>query len=239
MIGLMKVAQPASELKQTTRSAGLDRRSMVIGGLLLAGAAYSYLRKPVATSSQISQARFDAMIPAQAGPWQSYSSAELVLPPKDEASDKLYENLQTRVYRSEALPSIMALFGYSSVQQNDVHVHRPEVCYPAAGFPIIYNEPIKLKFGTHDVEARYLIADRQSVHEYILYWVRLGRRFPGNWQQQRLDMAYYNVTGTIPDGFLYRCSTIEQAGKDMREPLKGFAKTFFESADPSFRKIMV
>jgi EpsI family protein len=221
------------------KSFSLDRRSLLVGGALVAGAAYSQFQRPVANARPIAAKSFEALIPNKFEEWQSRKSAELVLPQEDEERDKLYENLQTRIYEKEGGPSFMTLFGYNTKQQNDVQVHRPEVCYPASGFPIIHNELLTLNFGTGDIHARYLIADRKVAHEYIVYWVRLGRRFPADWQSQRLDMAYYNIRGIIPDGFLYRCSTINQIGEDMRGPLKDFSKRFLASSSSSLQKIMI
>jgi EpsI family protein len=236
---VMDIAQTPTVKPVSTDLFGVDRRSLLFGGILAAGAGYSVVRKAVPEAKRIPQKRFDEIVPAEVGPWHSRKSAELVLPPEDATSEVLYENLQTRIYEGDRLPSFMALFGYSSVQQNDVQVHRPEVCYPASGFPIIHNTPVELNIGGQRIYARYLVADRKSAHEYILYWIRLGKDFPTNWSQQRLDMAYYNISGVVPDGFLYRSSTIDLPGKDLRGPLEEFSRILCVSANPSFKKLVI
>jgi EpsI family protein len=186
----------------------LDRRSLMLGSALLIGGGLTALRQPHASARPVPGDRFEAMIPAKVGGWTSHKSAEVILPPRDEASDKLYQNLETRIYVGDGLPSVMFLCAYSSVQQNDVQVHRPEICYPASGYPIIKNIAKTIAVDGKQVNARFLIADRGGAREMILYWIRVGDRFPVDWRGQRIEMAKANLAGTIPDGVLLRISTI-------------------------------
>ena len=71
--------------------ATIDRRSVVVGLGLAAGAAFSYFNTPRALASPIAEARFQGLIPSKVGGWTSRKSAELVVPAEDEGQDKLYE----------------------------------------------------------------------------------------------------------------------------------------------------
>jgi len=213
----------------------MDRRGLLIGVGLTALAGISYLRAPRVVNEPLAGERFRASIPGAVGAWRSRVSAEVVLPPQDD-SNKLYENLETRIYEADGLPSMMVLVAYSSVQQNDIHVHRPEVCYPAAGFPIIESNPVKLQLGGEAVDALRLKADRGGVVERILYWVRVGNDFPVSWTRQRMAMAKANLQGTVPDGVLFRVSALEEPGKDVSETLDRFVALFVEGAPPLLRE---
>lgn len=206
---------------------------------LAAAAGFSYFHTLRAMAAPIPKAQFQKLIPETIGPWRSRKSAELVLPPEDKGQDKLYENLETRIYEAPGLPAMMVLIAYSSVQQNDVHVHRPEVCYPASGFPIEWSTSTAVDFGIQRVRATELIADRGGLKEHILYWVRVGDEFPVGWMDQRLTMALSNVKGITPDGLLFRVSTINESGKFLQEALTDFAKAFVAASSPSFRKILL
>ena len=214
----------------------INRRSLMVGFGLTAGAAFSYFNMPRASATPITKSRFERMIPETVGGWSSRKSAELVLPAEDDQQDKLYENLETRIYEGNGLPSMMLLIGYSSVQQNDVHVHRPEVCYPAAGFPIVQSKPAEIDFGPRKVFARELVADRGGLKERILYWVRVGEKFPIGWADQRLVMAISNAKGVTPDGLLFRVSTIEEVGKSSPQALENFTKAFVAASPRSFKE---
>jgi EpsI family protein len=211
-----------------------DRRSVLIGTGLAAAGAFSYLSAPKAVVSPIKEAQFRTAIPDKVGGWVSRRSQELILPPQDD-SNKLYENQETRIYQGAGLPSIMFLIAFSSVQQNDIHVHRPEVCYPAGGFPIKNNEPISIGYAGSEIKARELIADRGGLDERIIYWIRVASHFPTNWQEQRLAMAISNLSGSIPDGVLFRVSAFERVKGDSAPSLRDFIVAFLNQVTPSFR----
>lgn len=228
------VGRKADSDVDSEATSGLDRRGILIGGCLAAVAGISYLGAPKATASAVKKEVFRADIPNQIGGWRSRKTAELVLPALDE-SDKLYENLETRIYEGAGLPSMMALVAYSSVQQNDIQVHRPEVCYPAAGYPIVSSRTIQLRFDGRTIKAREVVADRGGAYERVVYWIRVGDEFPATWIDQRIAMARANLQGKIPDGVLVRMSTIEEPGKSASSDLSAFVEAFLRACAPNFR----
>jgi EpsI family protein len=213
----------------------MDRRSIIIGAGLTAAGALAYLRTPVAVGEPFKPASFSDAIPTTVGGWTSRKSAEVVLPPQDD-SNKLYENLETRVYEGQGLPAMMLLIAFSSIQQNDIQVHRPEVCYPASGYPIVWSKPIEIGFGSANLAGRELLADRGGLRERIVYWVRVGNAFPTNWAEQRTTMALQNLQGSIPDGALFRVSSIEEPDSSNSAALRQFIEMFLSTVSPSFRQ---
>lgn len=213
----------------------IDRRGALIGLGLAAAAAISSLNMPRALAAPIPKERFRKMIPEAAGRWRSRTSSELVTAAPDPFSDKLYQNLETRIYEGDGLPTMMVLLAYNNIQQNDVQVHRPEVCYPAAGFPIVSSKAVSLDFDGRRIAARKLIADRGGPKEEILYWVRVGRDFPVGWAEQRISMALANVGGVSPDGLLFRVSTIEGASGYSPDALEEFLQAFARACSSEFR----
>lgn len=216
----------------------LDRRSILVGTSLAAAGALSYLVAPKAVAKPIEQATFFSAIPDRIGGWTSRKSQEIVLPPLDE-SNKLYENQETRIYEGVGLPSVMLLISYSSVQQNDVQVHRPEVCYPASGFPVISAGPTQISYRCREFAGRELLADRGGLHERVIYWIRVGNSFPTTWRDQRINMALANLSGSVPDGVLFRVSTIEEPGKSTSTILRTFIEKFLANVAPSFRQAVL
>jgi EpsI family protein len=212
----------------------LDRRSIMIGtGLAAAGGLY-HLRMPVPLAEPVGQADFSASIPRQVAGWTSRKTQEVVLPPQDD-SNQLYQNLETRIYEGAGLPSIMLLIAFSSKQQNDIQVHRPEVCYPAAGFPILWSRPAQVSLASKSLTGRELLADRGGLRERIFYWVRVGNAFPISWWQQRLTMAVQNLQGTVPDGALFRVSAIEEPDNPSSGAIMSFIEAFLSEVPPAFR----
>jgi EpsI family protein len=208
--------------EQRERRMTIDRRSAILGAAFVTCAGLTAFRQPLEGVSSISTKAFAASIPAKVGGWTAEKSSEVVLAAPDETSDKLYQNLETRIYTGDALPAIMFLCAYSNVQKNDVQVHRPEVCYPASGYPITKNVAEKITVGKQDINARFLIADRGGPQEMILYWTRVGASFPIDWQSQRIEMAKANLSGTVPDGVLLRVSTIMNEERHAKKLLLQF-----------------
>lgn len=212
----------------------LDRRSLVIGtGLAAAGALY-HLRAPVALAKPVEQANFSTSIPKQVAGWTSRKTQEVVLPPQDD-SNQLYQNLETRIYEGAGLPAIMLLIAFSNKQQNDIQVHRPEVCYPASGFPILWTRTAQISLASKSLTGRELLADRGGLQERIFYWVRVGNAFPTSWWQQRLTMAVQNLQGTVPDGALFRVSAIEEPDNPSSGAIMNFIEAFVAEVPPAFR----
>lgn len=216
----------------------MDRRGLVLGTAFVLCGGLTAFRQPSTLVEPIPTKTFGAMIPAKVGGWTSQKSAELVLPPADETSDKLYQNLETRVYEGDGLPAVMFLCAYSNVQKNDVQVHRPEVCYPASGYPIIKNIVYPITIGTQKINARFLIADRGGPKEMILYWTRVGDSFPVDWQSQRIDMAMANLAGAIPDGALFRVSMIWDEQSSAINWLRKFSIDMKARSSPKLQQLI-
>lgn len=224
--------------EQPGRRMTIDRRGAILGAAFVACAGLTAFRQPLEGVSSISTKAFAASIPAKVGGWTAEKSSEVVLAAPDETSDKLYQNLETRIYTGDALPAIMFLCAYSNVQKNDVQVHRPEVCYPASGYPITKNVAEKITVGKQDINARFLIADRGGLQEMILYWTRVGASFPIDWQSQRIEMAKANLSGTIPDGTLYRVSMIFDDESAAKKSLLSFSEELNMASTAKFRKVV-
>lgn len=217
----------------------IDRRSVLLGLGLAGGAALSYLHTPRALAAQISEEQFQRMMPQVVGGWRSRTSNELVLPGQDDLQAKLYENLETRIYEGAGLPSIMMLIAYSSIQQNDVQVHRPEVCYPVSGYPILATKEIAINFGPTTINARDLVADRHRTKEHIIYWVRVGDKYPVGWAEQRFEMAKLTAISGIPDGLLFRVSVFEEDPNYTKQSLERFISSFEKSSSKEFKKAVL
>ena len=190
--------------------------------------------RPTTISKPISSDWFANAFPDRVGNWVSRKTSEVVLPPQDD-SNKLYENLETRVYEANGLPTIMLLVAYSSIQQNDIQVHRPEVCYPASGFPIISERSVDLRVANRTIAAKMIRAQRGAMVERIVYWVRVGDKFPIDWVGQRIAMATANLEGVVPDGVLVRISALEEPSADVSDVLQSFTNAFLEQSSARMR----
>jgi EpsI family protein len=184
-----------------------SRRDVLAGSLLLATAAASQLLKPTRSSPPLAKGALDAAIPKTIGALRFVTSSGLVLPPKDELSDRLYDEVLTRVYGAEGMLPVLALFAYGSVQNLSLELHRPEECYPQQGFTITRPERLPLQLAGKSIPASALTARRESGYvEQVVYWSRIGSHFPASKTEQSWIVAQENFSGRTPDGILARLS---------------------------------
>ncbi len=209
--------------------------------LLVAGISETLI--PRQTAKNITTSRFEALFPKQLGAWRYVESAGFVLPPQDQLTKDLYEQLLTRVYATSTelnLPSMMMVLAYNSTQEGKLLIHRPEVCYPASGFTIVRNDPLSVRISeTTIVPCRFLIAQRGTRQECILYWTRVGDAFPTRWFDQRLQVAKDNLNGWIPDGLLARLSVISSDPDDAARALVAFFRTLVGTVGGPGRRMLI
>jgi EpsI family protein len=218
----------------------LSRRKLIIGLAVGGTVALSELYVPRRSVAQISEKKFDALIPEQLGSWRYATQSGLVLPPEDQLSRTLYEQLLTRVYTDGSADAVMLVMAYSSVQEGRLQVHRPEVCYPAAGFAIIENSPATVPINDRfSIPVRFLAADRGARREYVMYWTRIGDSMPIKWFDQRLMMAKANLQGFIPDGLLARVSVISDDREEAMATLTRFVQTLVADSGKAGRAMLI
>lgn len=220
----------------------LSRRKILIGLTVAATVALSELYVPRRSVPRLSDKGFEQLIPQRLGPWSYLSESGLVLPPEDQLARTLYEQLLTRNYvRGTADPDpVMMVLAYSSIQEGRLQVHRPEVCYPAAGFSILENVPAQVPIAPgFAIPCRFLTADRGARREYILYWTRVGDALPVRWFDQRLEMAKDNLRGFIPDGLLARVSIIGNDREEGLRTLTRFVQALVASTAPAGRTMLI
>jgi len=201
------VSDRALPLTGGVRLARPNRRELLLGGLLLGITAASLALRPVRLYPQLSHGELDAAIPKAVGPYRFATTSGLILPPRDELSDRLYDEVLTRTYLAPGQIPVMALFAYGSVQNLSLELHRPEECYPQQGFEIGAAERMPLRLDGHDIPASFLTARRPDGYvEQLLFWSRIGPHFPPDRTTQSLIVARENFAGRMPDGILVRLS---------------------------------
>lgn len=215
------------------------RRHFVIGGLFAAASAVAFARQPVAKRTRMPPGTLESWMPDQIGPWTYAASSGIVLPPQDALSERLYDNLVTRVYNGPDDSQVMLVIAYSNVQDGLLQIHRPEFCYTAGGFALTPTRPVTLIDG-HGVGrgANAFVASGPQRIEQVLYWTRIGKTFPQSWVQQRMAVVEANLQRKIPDGLLARISMVSPASQVTIAPLEKFAAALDRAAPAPLRNIL-
>ena len=189
----------------------IGRRDLLIGGACAAAGAAAYALKPRRRVSLQGEAKLDQIVPRRFADWTSRDVSDLVAPQTpDSLAAKLYGETVGRVYQQASTENeVMMLLAHGDTQNNELQLHRPEVCYPAFGFAISRSTAIRLPLpgGVH-VPARRLVATAPGRQENIVYWSRLGEFLPSDGYEQRVDRLTTAMSGYVYDGLLARFSML-------------------------------
>lgn len=227
-------------MDNTDASSSINRRNILIGGALVAASGLAYARQPSIAVDPIKKGDLDKMLPNRVGEWTFQSSSGLVLPPPDALSDRLYDEISTRVYQSPTKPPVMMLIAYSNLQDGMLQIHRPETCYPVGGYALSDSHIVDVPVASgKTVPCRFFTAESAARTEHVLYWTRIGRMMPGKWIEQRLAVVDANLRGEIPDGLLVRMSMVVPDRKVALATLSAFALQLTTLASPKLRTLLV
>lgn len=217
----------------------LDRRKLLLGGLLAACAGLTFARQPRERLDYLGSGKLDKLIPQRIGDWEFLTTSGLVVPAEDPLSNALYSQLLTRVYTNESDPAIMLLIAQSAGQSGLLQVHRPEFCYPAGGYKLSPIVSRTVGSGGSHFAVNQLTASIPGRTEQILYWTRVGDSMPSSWAGQRLAIAEDNLRGVIPDAVLVRVSTIDLDGPRAFARLSDFVQQMIGAVPTAGQKILV
>lgn len=224
----------------TDPQSGLSRRNLLMGGAMAAVAGIAYAREPKANTKPLKKGAFETLIPMTIGKWEFKTSSGLVLPPPDALSDRLYDEMLTRVYVAPNAPPVMFLIAYSGTQDGLLQVHRPEVCYPVGGYALSRTVNLELPLtASYKLPIRMFSATSAARNEQVLYWTRIGTDVPESWAQQRMAVIKANLKGIIPDGILVRASVMAPDADEARPYLEMFVKQMIGSLNPQARNLLI
>ncbi|GAA0645126.1 hypothetical protein GCM10009424_21170 [Sphingomonas ursincola] len=212
----------------------MNRRDFTLGALLgLGGLGGFYLRhhsaKPVRRPPDLAR-----LIPKMVGPWQQIGVHDVILPPADALSQSLYDRFLVRGYRMQQRPPLTLVIAYGAVQSYRLQLHRPESCYPASGFALKSRQDITLD----GISASFLMAERDLTTEAVLYWSRIGDRFPRNISEQRLAIARAALRLQLTDGILVRIAIRNADPADALAAMREFVSALDNAMPPTGRMLL-
>jgi EpsI family protein len=188
--------------------------SLLIGLAMIATALAAVLLTPTTMLANTNDViNLNRLIPVKFGDWNQQQELEMILSPKDKAvSGKIYEQTLSRTYTNKRGEQIMLTIAYGNDQRDGMQVHKPEACYPAQGFKIIQSNTgyLTLTKSGNEIPVRRLVAVQGRRHEPITYWITVGNQIALGGLQWKLAQLKYGLTGKVPDGLLFRVSSIDR-----------------------------
>src|SRR3569833_1305750 len=218
-------------------------KHLVIGLFMFAAAGMALALKPTHKIAD-SEPKIDleVLIPKTFGDWKiDESIVPLIADPKQEAEiNKIYSQTLTRTYVNSRDERIMLSIAYGGDQREGMAVHKPEVCYPAQGFQILKGAGGVFSTGNGSIPVRRLVATQGPRHEPITYWTTVGDKVADitdlQWKIQQLK---YGQTGRIPDGLLFRISSIQPDDAAAYRLQDEFARDLLKAMSPIARERVI
>ena len=130
----------------------------------------------------------------------------------------------------------MLSIAYGSDQRGGLQAHKPEVCYPAQGFLLRKNVAGTLATAAGEIPVRRLYTTLGNRHEPVTYWFTIGDRAVEGKLQKRLVELSFGLTGRIPDGMLFRVSSIDPDEARAYRMQDDFVRQLLDSVPPPARK---
>lgn len=183
------------------------------------------------------------LFPRQFGQWQVDTTIIPIQPAPDlqKVLDETYDSTLARTYRNSAGERIMLSVAYGRNQHEGMNTHRPEICYPGQGFPIVAGTPRTEFFELFDRRfvVTKLTAAIKSRNEPITYWLIVGDTVTTYGFKHKLVALQYGLRGSIPDGMLVRISSIDPLDAKAHEVQKRFITEMLAFMPENARQIVL
>jgi EpsI family protein len=180
----------------------------------------------------------ESMVPKQFGAWTFVPDpgTQVVNPQTKQLLDKLYSQVLSRTYVDDKGYRIMLSMAYGDDQRGGLQAHLPEVCYPAQGFKLgkVEDGAITTPYG--NIEVRRLTTSLSSRNEPVTYWLTFGDQVVKGTLEKRLVEIRLGLTGQIPDGLLFRVSSIDTDPTRAFAMQQKFAADMMVAVPPPVRK---
>lgn len=216
--------------------------SIVIFLLMVSAALASIALKPDFESKAKEIPDFKKIIPINFSGWEMivHNYQQISLSVEDEKNiDQPYDAILMETFQKTSKETIMLAVAYGANQQQEIKIHRPELCYPAQGFQIEEINNLEYEVDVNNKIYRFnltqMVSKSRQRREVTLYWIRIGNMISSNPWEIRWNILKGGLSQDIPDGILVRTSqvlskklSIEQSIKMQKEFIQNLLAGIYE-----------
>lgn len=183
----------------------------------------------------------ETLIPKQFAGWKlDETIVPLVSNPEQEAViNEIYDQTLSRTYVNAQDQRVMLSIAYGGDQSDSMAVHKPEVCYPAQGFQIVKNTMGTFSTGSGQIPVKRLVATQGERIEPITYWTTVGDTVAIDGIKWKFNQLKYGLTGQIPDGLLFRVSSIQADDTTAYRTQDDFLRALLGALSPEGKKRII
>lgn len=188
------------------------RKALLLAGGMGAAALLAAFGKPSHhDDDNAPRLSLDTLVPRQFGDWRVDAVAEAFVRPANEQGKvyQVYDQVLERTFVNSRGERVMLSAAFGREQSAGLQMHRPDACYPGAGFKVEGVEPVALQLAGQAVAATRLHAYMPGRSEPITYWMVLGDVVVTDSTAFRLRQLSFSVRRQLLDGMLVRVSSID------------------------------
>ena len=212
---------------------------LILGALMVLASGLTKVLTPTVHLSKSRPAlELGTAIPLQFGEWKEERNlASVVVNPQMEATiKKIYTQTLSRTYINHNGERIMLSIAYGNDQRDGVALHYPEVCYPAQGFQVISSRQGVLVTAQGAIPVQRLETNFANKRfEPVTYWTTVGDETVTGGISKKIAEMRYGLKGEIPDGLIFRISSINTDTQAAFALQESFAKVLLNELQPDMR----
>jgi EpsI family protein len=216
------------------------KRALLMLAVMLVVALLAMAGRPVHKLADTrARPMLELLVPQRFGDWRLLRNGGVVIPDPGtlETLARIYTQTLSRAYVNSRGTVVMLSIAYGEDQRAAMAVHYPEVCYPAQGFQLRSNRvgSIETPHGTLPVRRleTWLSAQRP---EPVTYWVTIGDRISLGGFERRMIELEYGLQRTIPDGLLFRVSSVNRDSAEAFRDQERFVADMMAAMPPDARQ---
>ena len=223
---------------------------MWLGGAMVAVAALAWwLSPPLRLDPYTPQ--LDALIPKQVGDWVMVPNVGGIVDPTEEGEtttdpDKLYDEILMRSYRNSRGDVVQLALAYGRNQRQELKIHRPELCYTAAGYVVKSNVPFEFPIENargQRIDGGRMVVSNSGQTQVVSYWIRIGKLYSTNPWTVRKEIFKEGLAGRVDDGILVRTSaSIYESGDGEKRgflQVESFVRELSSALPPRARSLLL
>jgi EpsI family protein len=216
-----------------------SRALFILLAVLLAAIVAVLVRPTARLVEQVGPLELENLIPREFAGWvlDERQSAAVVNPQAGVLQERIYQQVLSRTYiHAASQRSIMLSIAYGENQNRSNDLHVPDVCYSAGGFRIESKELGSIQASQGAIPVKRLVAQRLQRREPLTYWTIIGDQVATSAVGSKLIALSYGLRGTVPDGMIFRVSSVgvpdDQAFANQQE----FVKNLMDALPSDGRK---
>lgn len=220
---------------------GIKRSSAALF-LMFCAALAAYLLKPTLKLADSAPAiDLERMVPPQFDGWKEDAAQALLVanPQQTALLNKLYNQTLSRTYIDRHGYRVMLSIAYGGDQSDSLQLHKPEVCYPAQGFELVDKSDAFIQVEARSIPVVHIDVRQAERLEKVTYWATVGDQIVQGKVQKKLVEMSYGLNGKIPDGILFRVSSLDGDGERAYARQEEFVRALMGSVSPATRARLI